>query len=667
MNDQDHLQEMPEKAILPVSNGHIFLSNSFLWKGLPSLTAAIFVAVIIFWSVDSCTVRSLRNRQDYLSLQPDALLSASPLPHNSTQESESNSTVSSTFTNLGFPQNVMQMTNTAALSPAQVPLNNILTPEQNPAQAPPLLSSASTRQNTTDSALDHTQDSTRTPPLAGTTSLPQNQTVNAAVPDQESTQKPSLLSWISLKLEPNFTANLLAQWVRPGGEPCLDNRSENIKIPALDGQDYIELSAGEIHEFTFSAYDGSGIQRCSGGDYFETDLSGETWKSRPPVKDLTNGTYSMSLQIHPDYAGEYNLTIFLLFRSFEGLKFSPARFHFRRELRRIQIKFVRASSQFPEIQTCKRADFNQDIWSGRWTRHANKDDCDVDQDGRYRCLRADYPCQSPWCDGYLGLLESNGWVYSAHCSFRIFTTDSAWKCLKDRWIFFWGDSNHVDTIRNLLNFVLGHPEIPAVPRRFDNHYTNPKIPSERVRITSIFNGHWNASLNYEGLNSLQNEKYRNLLRRFFSGETVPDTMIFNSGLHDGVHWRTLRAFTGGAEYAAQFWDEVFRAIHGNKTRLIYRNTIATGGYARDLAFNPNKMEAFNLVLLEKLRDRGLVSSVIDDFDMTFPWHYDNRCNDGVHYGKGPMKAKWRDGIVGHQYFVDLMLAHVLLNAICAGE
>ena len=71
------------------------------------------------------------------------------------------------------------------------------------------------------------------------------------------------------------------------------------------------------------------------------------------------------------------------------------------------------------------------------------------------------------------------------------------------------------------------------------------------------------------------------------------------------------------------------------------------------------------VVLEKLKQSGVVSGVIDNFDMTFPWHFDNRCNDGVHYGRAPAKMKWRDGQIGHQYFVDLMLAHVLLNALCA--
>nr|KYP58185.1 hypothetical protein KK1_004478 [Cajanus cajan] len=263
---------------------------------------------------------------------------------------------------------------------------------------------------------------------------------------------------------------------------------------------------------------------------------------------------------------------------------------------------------------------------------------------------------------------SNGWVYSTHCSFKLYSAESAWNCLKNRWIFFWGDSNHVDTIRNMLNFVLDLPEIHAVPRRFDMNFSNPKEPSQTVRITSIFNGHWNETQNYLGLDSLRDEGFQDLLRKYFSEDTIPDTVIMNSGLHDGVHWRNIRAFSAGADYAASFWGDVMKAVRQRGLawpRVFYRTTVATGGYARSLAFNPNKMEVFNGVLLEKLKQAGVVSGVIDNFDMTFPWHFDNRCNDGVHYGRAPAKMKWRDGEIGHQYFVDLMLAHVLLNALCA--
>ncbi|KAJ1405626.1 Immunoglobulin-like fold [Sesbania bispinosa] len=461
---------------------------------------------------------------------------------------------------------------------------------------------------------------------------------------------------------------LAVRWSAHGGEPCKDSKTVEIAIPGLDGEKVIELSAGEVHEFGFQALDESGKPHCSGGDYFETDLSGESWKSRPLVKDFNNGSYSISLQVHPDFDGVYNLTIILLYRHYEGLKFTPWRFSYDRVLRNFAIRFYKSSVQIPELHTCQASDFGMDVWCGRWTRHGKNDDCLIGNDGRYRCLAPDFPCKAPWCDGSLGILESNGWVYSTHCSFKMYSAESAWNCLKNRWIFFWGDSNHVDTIRNILNFILDLPEIHAVPRRFDMNFSNPKDPSQTVRITSIFNGHWNETQNYLGLDSLRDEGFQNLLKKYFSEDTVPDTMIMNSGLHDGVHWRNIRAFSVGADYAASFWADVMKTVKQRGLawpRVFYRTTVATGGYARSLAFNPNKMEVFNGVLLEKLKQAGVVSGVIDNFDMTFPWHFDNRCNDGVHYGRAPAKMKWRDGQIGHQYFVDIMLAHVLLNALSA--
>ncbi|KAE8704577.1 SNARE associated Golgi protein family isoform 1 [Hibiscus syriacus] len=484
----------------------------------------------------------------------------------------------------------------------------------------------------------------------------------------ETTKSNDLLNWVSAELETNFTANLLSKWLAKGGEPCKDSQTVGIKIPGLEKEKMVELSAGEIHYFVFQAVDESGNARCLGGDYFEVDLSGDSWKSRPLVKDFCNGSYSVSLQVHPDFAGDYNLSLILLFRNFQGLKISPARFAYDRQLRHIGIRFFKTKAQLPQLQICQKTDFNRDVWSGRWTRHGKNDDCRISKDGRYRCLEPDFPCRSPWCNGSLGLLESNGWVYSSHCSFRLFSVDSGWNCLKNRWIFFWGDSNHVDTIRNMLNFVLGLPEIKSVPRRFDMNFSNPKDRSQTVRITSIFNGHWNGTQNYLGLDSLKDEGFRNLLKKHFSEDMVPDTIIMNSGLHDGVHWSSIRSFSQGAEYAASFWKDIVESVRRrglSVPQIVFRSTIATGGYARSLAFNPSKMEAFNGVLLEKLRQAGLVSSVIDNFDMTYSWHYDNRCNDGVHYGRAPLKMKWIDGEIGHQYFVDLMLCHVLLNVLCA--
>ncbi|EPS59401.1 hypothetical protein M569_15407, partial [Genlisea aurea] len=475
--------------------------------------------------------------------------------------------------------------------------------------------------------------------------------------------------WISSGFEANYSDNLLAKWLTPGGEPCKDSSTAEIVVPGLDNEFHVELSTGDVHDFVFQALDESGKPHCLGGDYFETDLSSDGWKSRPPVKDLGNGSYRVSLQVHPDFAGEFNFTVILLFRHYEGLKFSPERFSVDKILRVIPIRFSASSSHsLPELRQCRSgSDYLNDVWSGRWTRLARNDSCSISPDGRYRCQEADFPCRKPWCDGPLGVVESNGWSYSAHCSFKLFSRREAWDCLDGRWIFWWGDSNHCDTIRNVLKFILDVHDVDAVPRIFERNVTNPSNRSQAVRFTSVFNGHPNSTGNYQGLNSLINPEYRALLRSYFSGGEVPDTVVMNSGLHDGVFWPNIRNFIRGADFAAGFWAEVAEDVKrrgGRSPEIVYRTTVAAGGYARRLAFNPQKMEAFNGVVVDKLRKYGVLGKVVDDFDMTFPWHFDNRCNDGVHYGRAPSKMKWRDGEIGHQYFVDLMLGHVLFNAFC---
>ncbi|XVF64965.1 hypothetical protein PTKIN_Ptkin09bG0209100 [Pterospermum kingtungense] len=620
---------MPEKGgtFLPLpSNAWMPRSSPVHQWRFGLLTSLVLVGMVVVWSVDGCTIKnflqSWQFKQDYVTFKLDS------------------------WPNL----------NQTYQDPTHSLRNLTSTPKLNTTHS----------HNFGLNSSFHLANSS-----LGTKNAPSWKTANFSGDVENLTKSSnglSSLNWVSAELELNFTSKLLARLYASGGEPCKDSQTVEIKIPGLDGKTLVELSAGEIHEFVFQAVDESGNGRCSGGDYFEADLSGESWKSRPLVKDFGNGSYSVSLQVHPDFSGEYNLTVILLFRHFLGLKFSPARFAYDRQLRHVRIRFFRTKAQLPKLQICQKSDFSRDVWSGRWTRHGKNDDCQISNDGRYRCLAPDFPCQNPWCDGSLGVLESNGWVYSSHCWFQLFSADSGWDCLKNRWIFFWGDSNHVDTIRNMLNFVLSLPEIKSVPRRFDMNFSNPKHPSQTVRITSIFNGHWNGSQNYLGLDSLKDEGFRNLLKKYFSEDTVPDTIIMNSGLHDGVHWSNVRAFSHGAEYAASFWKEVMDSVRQRGLvvpKIIFRNTIATGGYARSLAFNPNKMEVFNGVFLEKLRQAGLVSSVIDNFDMTFSWHFDNRCNDGVHYGRAPLKMKWRDGVIGHQYFVDLMLCHVLLNVLCA--
>ncbi|EEF45316.1 uncharacterized protein LOC8271560 [Ricinus communis] len=637
---------MPEKGLSsspsPNHQSWLFRSSPLLQWRFHILTALVFVGMVTVWSIDGCTIKNVI--ESWRFRQEEYLRKVTSQPSNATNLTQSNTTDTTETSSSSY--NILNNDNSSYVPASNYSDGFLEKPlEKESEEAHAKWVSADVQQNIT----SHQNLS------AGFLEKPIENELEANV------------KWVSAILEPDLTPNLLSRWLAPGGEPCKDSRTVDIVIPGLDGRNLIELTAGNSHEFIFQAVDEFKNPLCLGGDYFETDLSGEEWKSRPLVRDFGNGSYSISLQVHPDFVGDYNLTVILLFRHFEGLKFSPSRFVYDRELRKVQIRFVKAHYKLPELQICQKSDFTKDLWLGRWTRHGKNDGCEISNDGRYRCLPSDFPCQSPWCNGSLGLLESNGWVYSSHCSFRLFSADSAWNCLKGRWIFFWGDSNHVDTIRNMLNFLLDLPDIKSVPRRFDRNFSNPKDASQSVRITSIFNGHWNETQNYLGLDSLKDEGFRNLLKKYFSEDTVPDTIILNSGLHDGIYWKNVRRFSAGADYAVSFWKEVVDSVKQRglvAPKIFYRTTISTGGYARALAFNPYKMEVFNWVVLDKFRQSGLLSGVIDNFDMTFPWHYDNRCNDGVHYGRAPAKMKWRDGEIGHQYFVDLMLAHVLLNVLC---
>jgi len=68
-------------------------------------------------------------------------------------------------------------------------------------------------------------------------------------------------------------------------------------------------------------------------------------------------------------------------------------------------------------------------------------------------------------------------------------------------------------------------------------------------------------------------------------------------------------------------------------------------------------------MVERLHARLPTAQFVDAYDLTFPWHYDNNYSDGGHYGRAPgVDFFWHRK--PHHYFVDIMLAHLLLNAIC---
>ncbi|KAL3684344.1 hypothetical protein R1sor_002366 [Riccia sorocarpa] len=478
--------------------------------------------------------------------------------------------------------------------------------------------------------------------------------------------------------QPNDKAWLVKQSIENGTKSCHNMRTRranlfglNLPTRTAEGEN-LRLQTDQDHQLLLVSYTEDGDRRCNGGDFYETDLSGPSWKSRPPVKDMGDGSYLINLNINSQMAGLYVFKVVLLFDNLHGLDLNPEPWLLDNEMIHLKIQFTNSlnSSINSDLQLCSRADFKHRFWQGRWTRTKANESCSADDEGRYKCLDPLENCDAPWCEGPLGRLESNGWVYSAFCAFRIFTENEAWSCLDGKWLFFWGDSNHQDTIRNLLNFILGRNEY-SMGRTFESSFSNPQNISQVLKITSHFNGHYQDSENFLGLASLRNEDYRKRLESHFlpSSPSIPDAIILNSGLHDGSFWVNLTEYVAGAEMTTMFWASLWRNSRSEtkwRPKILHRMTVAPAGAHRNQPANPHKMEVYNTVLNEMLvfEFGSDVLMTVDEYDMTFPWHFDNQCSDGGHYGRPPSRNSWVGAENGHQYFIDLMLAHVLLNALC---
>ena len=489
----------------------------------------------------------------------------------------------------------------------------------------------------------------------------------------------------------NITGKVIDEMARNGTSPCYQQHTNSTKVVGFpDDVDVLTLSTNVVHHFWLQSYDSTGERRCAGGDYYELDLSSSLWKSRPPVQDLQNGTYRVQFMVPDAYAGTFNFSAHLLFDAYHGLDSDGQAFKIVQLTASLRINFVTPANtsgpiaiasavQVPttdadNLLTLKRCnpvtDFTAHEWSGRWSRPVDNDTgCFHNNAGRYgHCFSNSeaIPCRNPsWCSGNVSSLESVGWSYSAHCAFHIFAAQEAWDCLAGRWLFFWGDSNHQDTVRNLLNFILQIQPPPGrefrdfgVDRSFQNWFRNPANLEQEVRITSHFNGHPMVDGNGLGLDSLEHPQYHEYVANFFRAKRYPDTMIMNSGLHDGERHPDISSYVRSVERALTFWSNVFGNVTGKPPQLLYRTSIAPAGRSRAMRSNPHKMEVYNGIITEMVHSRFPEAKVVDAFDMSFPFHYDNTYSDGGHYGRAPDPGR------PHHYFVDIMVAHALLNALC---
>ncbi|KAL3686020.1 hypothetical protein R1sor_004042 [Riccia sorocarpa] len=485
-------------------------------------------------------------------------------------------------------------------------------------------------------------------------------------------------AWLLQQLKENLT-----------GDACHEVETVSAQVffgtEMVSSDGNVQLQTDRDYDVMIVAYGPNGTKRCSGGDFFELDVNGTRWKSRPPIRDLGDGTYIFRLRVSGEFPGVYVFRVILLFPNWHGMELDTQQWAVAKDIAYLEIEFINLESRDPsaavaeELKLCNpEEDYKLKKWEGRWTRRTFNDSCMPNEQGRFLCLEHNQSCEGQWCKGEVGRLESNGWVYSAHCSFRIFTTEEAWDCMAGKWLFFWGDSNHQDTIRNLLNFPLGIESARALNRNSHGTFRNPRNSSQTVTMTNSFNGHYLAAENNLGLESLTHPEHREDVIRYFNGTvrpSPPDVVIMNSGLHDGNNWPDLEAFARAAENASAFWKELWAGTNEDESRrakMVYRMTVAPAGFntrlpGRNTKSNVQKHDIFNAVMVDTfLSEFGPENlQLVDSYDMTFPWHYDHMCSDGPHYGRPPNPNSWIPG--GHQYFVDLMLTHVLLNAICPSQ
>lgn len=498
-------------------------------------------------------------------------------------------------------------------------------------------------------------------------------------------------NWHNILLEEssNYTTTLttLLHLNATSGSPCYRastnwTRLEGLPEP-LVGQ-YL-FATDVLHRLTLIAYEENGERRCSGGDYFEVDFHNDHYRSRPPTVDFGNGSYGLDLIVPSRFAGSFVLEISLLYGNWHGLEISTVQWAKMKVLLTEQLKMVTDLGDPPidqsvhnaSLKQCAHGDFDRTSWQGRWTRTWFSEPCEADQEKRFRCLPegdSRFQCEEPWCFGPVGRLDSNGWAYSAHCSFKIFQPDEAWKCLNGRWFLMWGDSNFQDTVRNLLLFVMDWP-LPRgrglseymFGRNYEEVFVNARAVDQTFQVSQVWNANVREEEMWEGLEILKHEEHQLRLQAYFHGTRWPDTIVMNSGMHDGIHHWTTQSYVESADWAVDWWIRFYTGLPlDRRPQLLWRTTIAPAGLVRPMPSNPNKLEMYNHIIMEKLQAVGDVLPIkfVDTFDLTFPFHYDNEYCDGGHYGRPPGSKETPWFGRPHWYFVDIMLAHIWLNALC---
>jgi hypothetical protein len=245
---------------------------------------------------------------------------------------------------------------------------------------------------------------------------------------------------------------------------------------------------------------------------------------------------------------------------------------------------------------------------------------------------------------------------------------------------FYGDSNHQDTLSNLMRHALGlslwNPfKSKYIPREFDHNesYASDAVgPGFSMRTTLIWNGGPDSTQDYFGIRTYDG-LYGHVARVsaiWKSAPLPPTVLVINDGLHSGQWARGaagLREFEHRARTdAVPFWLSNPRGSTSTRPLVFFRTTVAPGGGARWEKSNPQSVLLMNDVYASMLHDMqppNAPVAIVDSYDMTSAWHWDGRTNDGGHYGRSPLY--YGEYAHLHEYFVDDMLGQTLVSSICS--
>ena len=493
-------------------------------------------------------------------------------------------------------------------------------------------------------------------------------------------------------------------------------RSSNFSVDVLPCQ-----VLGATQTFTIVSLDDAGVPMSLGGDWFVVFFVGPRYRSRPSTVDNGDGSYTVTLRVPNDvmFVDSYTLSIKLEWSALGGLMslhdiYNGPMWQFSLIQREVTMvltvvanpdecgledsrpagtpPFLNAAMSSPSADTFVPCAHNHDFtsfvpWGGHWLRLVNG-----------------APCAPPYCSGNAsGLFAAQvsprgdwrGWVYRLPgCYFHLPTVNDTRTCFAGKWVHMLGDSNHPDTVRNLVGrwFQAGYDPNGITSRTFS-------VRTAWGRWTNFYNGHENGDKSGQGWGAFHYQSFISALNLSFAGPKFPNAVIVNSGLHDGLRNPTefrLKNFTDDLEMGLRLLLKPgllgpappspgprFVDVHNSSFGIeratgrlvksvppiaLWRSTVTPVHHAGsdDQLINSQRISLINALSSEKLAPtrRFLFA---DAFDVSWAWSVSYNHSDGVHYGKAPWSRVRPYGnypLLNQTQFVDEMVAVVLLNAFC---